>query len=114
VLTIAPVTWSQLNRFRNGYDKPRKPKYAPVDDDIRCLQFRIRSRHTELVAKVDWKDFSKWNLFSEGDEQTAYSIVFYVPALKQDVLVVCIFWHFKGQTRPEVLNSTNLEMPVRK
>jgi DDE superfamily endonuclease len=69
-------------------------------------------RPKKFDGKVDWKDFSKWTLVSETDEQTLYSNVLHAPALKQDVRVVCILWHFNGQLRREVLFSTNLEMPA--
>ena len=51
-------------------------------------------------------------MISRDDEQIVYSKELYAPALKRDVLVVCILWHLKGQTRREVLFSTNLEMPA--
>jgi DDE superfamily endonuclease len=98
-------------------------------------------RPKKFDGKVDWKEFSKWDLISSGDpsdpgpiartarkvlsceqegaavesksdEQIVYSSVLYAPALKRFVRVVCILWHFKGQTRREVLFSTNLEMPA--
>jgi putative transposase len=69
-------------------------------------------RPKKFAGKVDWKDFSKWTLVSETDEQTVYSNVLHAPALKQDVRVVCILWHFNGQIRREVLFSTNLGMPA--
>jgi DDE superfamily endonuclease len=69
-------------------------------------------RPKRFDGKVDWKDFSKWDLISRDDEQIVYSNVLYAPALKQDVRVVCILWHFNSQTRREVLFSTNLEMPA--
>jgi Transposase DDE domain len=69
-------------------------------------------RPKKFAGKVDWKDFSKWTLVSETDEQTVYSNVLHAPTLKQDVRVVCILWHFNGQIRREVLFSTNLGMPA--
>ena len=69
-------------------------------------------RPKRFDGKVDWKDFSKWDLISGNQEQTVYSSVMYAPALKRNVLVVCILWYFNGQTRREVLFSTNFEMPV--
>jgi hypothetical protein len=69
-------------------------------------------RPKKFAGKVDWQDFSEWNVISRDDEQIVYSKELYAPALKRDVLVVCILWHFKGQTRREVLFSTNLEMPA--
>ncbi len=82
-------------------------------------------RPKRFDGKVDWKDFSKWDLVSSDDEQLVYSSVLYAPALKRFVRAVCILWHFKartvrkvpsceqeGQTRREVLFSTNLEMPA--
>ena len=69
-------------------------------------------RPQKFAGKVDWKDLSKWNLISRNYEQTVISSLLYAPALKRDVLVVCVIWQFKGQTRREVLFSTNLEMPA--
>ena len=60
----------------------------------------------------NWKDFSKWTLVSEADEQTVYSSVLHAPALKKDIRVVCIIWQVNSQIRREVLFSTNLEMPA--
>jgi putative transposase len=71
-------------------------------------------RPQKFAGKVDWKNFSKWNVISSDDEQIVYSKELYAPALKRDVLVVCILWHFNGQIRREVLFSTNLEMPALK
>lgn len=39
-----------------------------------------------------------------------YSSVVHAPSLKRDVLVLCILWRFKKQTRREVLFSTDLGM----
>ena len=69
-------------------------------------------RPKRFDGKVDWKDFSKWDLISSNQEQTVYSSVVHAPALKRDVLVVCILWQFNNQIRREVLFSTNLEMPA--
>jgi hypothetical protein len=69
-------------------------------------------RPKQFDGKVDWKDFSKWDLISRDDEQIVYSSVLHAPALKQDVLVVCILWQVKNQVRREVLFSTYLEMPA--
>jgi hypothetical protein len=69
-------------------------------------------RPKRFDGKVDWKDFSKWTLVSEADEQTVYSSVLHAPALRKNICVVCIIWQFKGQIRREVLFSTNLEMPA--
>jgi hypothetical protein len=69
-------------------------------------------RPQQFAGKVDWKDYSEWDLVSSNEQQIVYSSVLYAPALKRFVLVVCIVWHFKGQTRREVLFSTNLEMPA--
>ena len=82
-------------------------------------------RPKQFDGKVDWKDFSKWDLISSGDpspigtglgsrnqEQIVYSSVLYAPALKKDIRVVCIIWQVNSQIRREVLFSTNLEMPA--
>ena len=74
-------------------------------------------RPKQFDGKVDWKDFSKWDLISSDEQQsdeqqTVYSSVLYAPALKKDIRVVCILWQFNGQIRREVLFSTNLEMPA--
>ena len=69
-------------------------------------------RPKRFDGKVDWKDFSKWDSVSKTQEQIMYASVMYAPALKRDVLVVCILWQFKTQIRREVLFSTNLEMPA--
>jgi DDE superfamily endonuclease len=71
-----------------------------------------RGRPKKFSGKVDWKDFSKWDLISGNDEQIVYSSVLHAPALKKDIRVVCILWQFRGQIRREVLFSTNLEMPA--
>jgi hypothetical protein len=69
-------------------------------------------RPKRFDGKVDFKNFSKWDLVSTNEEQIVYSDVLYAPALKRFVRVVCILWSFNGQTRREVLFSTNLEMPA--
>jgi hypothetical protein len=69
-------------------------------------------RPKQFAGKVDWNDFSKWDLISNNEEQIVYSSLVYAPALKRDVRVVCILWQVKGQIRREVLFSTNLEMPA--
>lgn len=67
-------------------------------------------RPKRFDGKVDWRDFSKWELISSTDQQSVYSSVAYAPGLKRDVRVVCILWQCKTQTRREVLFSTNLDM----
>jgi hypothetical protein len=69
-------------------------------------------RPKQFDGKVDWKDFSKWDLISNDEQHTVYSSVLYAPALKKDIRVVCILWYFNGQIRREVLFSTNLGMPA--
>ena len=66
-------------------------------------------RPRRFDGKVDWQDFSGWNLEVSHDDQIVYSSVLYSPALKRDILVVCILWQVKGRQRREVLFSTNLE-----
>lgn len=66
-------------------------------------------RPRRFDGKVDWQDFSRWNLETNNDEQKVYSSVLYSPALKRDILVVCILWQVKGRQRREVLFSTKLE-----
>jgi hypothetical protein len=53
-------------------------------------------------SKVNWKDFSKWSLVSEVEEQTVHSSVLCAPALHQDVLLVCILWQVKARTARKV------------
>jgi hypothetical protein len=69
-------------------------------------------RPKRFDGKVDWKNFSKWDLISSNEQQIVYSSVLYAQALKKDIHVVCILWKFNGQIRREVLFSTNLEMPA--
>jgi DDE superfamily endonuclease len=83
------------------------------------LKYRYTGPHTgkpgrpkQFDGKVDWKDFSKWDLISSDQQQTVYSSALYTPALKKDIRVVCILWQFNGQIRREVLFSTNLGMPA--
>ena len=87
-----------------------------VDANLKYKYSGLRTgkpgRPKRFDGKVDWKDFSKWDLISGNQEQMAYSSVMYAPAFKRNVLVVCILWYFNGQTRREVLFSTNLEMPA--
>lgn len=66
-------------------------------------------RPKRFDGKVDWQDFSRWTLEVKNDDQIVYSSVLYSPALKRDILVVCIIWQFHGRKRREVLFSTNLE-----
>jgi hypothetical protein len=60
-------------------------------------------RPKKFDGKVDWKDFSKWDLISRNEQQIVYSSLLYAPALKKDIRVVCILWQFNGQIRREVL-----------
>jgi hypothetical protein len=66
-------------------------------------------RPRQFDGKVDWKDFSRFSLEVENDDQIVYSSVLYSPALKRDIRVVCILWQVNGRQRREVLFSTNLE-----
>jgi putative transposase len=66
-------------------------------------------RPKQFDGKVDWQDFSCWTLEVENDERIVYSSVLYSPALKRDILVVCILWQVNGRQRREVLFSTKLE-----
>ena len=66
-------------------------------------------RPKQFDGKVDWQDFSRWNLETNNDERIVYSSVLYSPAFKRDILVVCILWQVNGRQRREVLFSTNLE-----
>jgi hypothetical protein len=100
-----------------------------VDANLKYKYTGLRTgkpgRPKRFDGKVDWKDFSKWDLVSSGDpspmgagvgsrneQQIVYSSVLYAPALKRIVLVPCIILQFKDQFRREVLFSTNLEMPA--
>ena len=70
-------------------------------------------RPRRFASKVDWKDLSDWRLELRNEECCVQSKIVYAPALKRDVLVVCITWFLTtGKNRREVLFSTNLAMPV--
>jgi DDE superfamily endonuclease len=66
-------------------------------------------RPKQFDGKVDWQDFSRWNLEVCNDDQIMYSSVLYSKALKRDIRVVCILWQVNGRQRREVLFSTKLE-----
>jgi hypothetical protein len=66
-------------------------------------------RPRQFDGKVNWQDFSRWTLELENDDQIVYSSVLYSPALKRDILVVCILWRVNGRQRREVLFSTKIE-----
>ena len=87
-----------------------------VDANLKYKYTGLRTgkpgRPKKFAGKVDWKDFSEWDLISSNQEQIVYSSVLYAPALRRFVRVVCILWYFKNQIRREVLFSTNLEMPA--
>ncbi len=67
-------------------------------------------RPKQFDGKVDWQDFSRWNLETNNDDQIVYSSVLYSPALKRDIRVVCILWQMNGRQRREVLFSTKISM----
>ena len=70
-------------------------------------------RPRRYVNKVNWKDLSSWTLELKNEERSIQSKIVYAPALKRDILVVCITWFtITGKNRREVLFSTNLEMPA--
>jgi putative transposase len=67
-------------------------------------------RPRQFDGKVDWQDFSRFSLEISNDDQIVYSSVLYSPALKRDILVVCILWQVNGRQRREVLFSTKISM----
>ena len=70
-------------------------------------------RPKRYAGKVDWKNLSAWKLESRNNKCSVQSKIVYAPALKRDILVVCITWFTTTtKSRREVLFSTNLEMPA--
>jgi putative transposase len=67
-------------------------------------------RPRQFDGKVDWQDFSRFSLEVENNQQIVYSNVLYSPALKRDILVVCVLWQVNGRQRREVLFSTKISM----
>jgi putative transposase len=84
-----------------------------IDANLNYKYFGPRTgkagRPRQFEGKVDWQDFSRWNLEVSHDDQIVYSSVLYSPALKRDILVVCVLWRVNGRQRREVLFSTKLE-----
>ena len=85
------------------------------DANLKTLYTGLRTgkagRPKRFAGKVDWKDLSDWTLEPSNQECSIRSKIVYAPALKRDVLVVCITWFTTTiKNRREVLFSTNLEM----
>jgi DDE superfamily endonuclease len=58
-----------------------------VDANLKYKYTGLRTgkpgRPKQFDEKVDWKDFSKWDLISSNEQQNVYSSVLYAPALKR-------------------------------
>ena len=70
-------------------------------------------RPQKYAGKVIWSDLSSWSLISNNELCWVCSSCAFSPALKRNVLVVCVTWvGLTGKTRREIFFSTNLEMPA--
>lgn len=70
-------------------------------------------RPKRFEGKVDFTDFSNWQLVSEeqSDTQTitTYTAVLFAVALKRNIRVVCVLMSFKGKTIRHLFFSTDLD-----
>ena len=74
-----------------------------------------RGRPQKYAGKVIWSDLSSWTLISSDELCSIRSSCAYSPALKRNVLVVCVTWFGladKTKTRREIVFSTDLLMPA--
>ena len=70
-------------------------------------------RPQKYAGKVIWSDLSSWTLVSSDEFCSIRSNRAYSPALKRNVLVVCMTWFgLAGKTRREIFFSTDLLMPA--
>ena len=70
-------------------------------------------RPQKYAGKVIWSDLSSWTLISSDEVCSICSSCAYSPALRRNVLVVCVTWFgLAGKTRREIFFSTDLPMPA--
>lgn len=68
-------------------------------------------RPQKYAGKVLWSDLSSWTQISSDDVCCVRSSRAFSPALKRDLLVVCITWFgLAGKTRREIFFSTDMLM----
>ena len=68
-------------------------------------------RPQKYAGKVIWSDLSSWSLISNNELCWVCSSCAFSPALKRNVLVVCVTWFgLTGKTRREIFFSTDLLM----